>query len=387
MSKHYSNPSIRENHEPRRGHKLIKLVTLCVLLSPLFDVAFAQTTAQDDGSLRQWINSLVIPNIPGAVLLLVMSILISMLTFYSDLKRSQIPGKGSIRYLALWIFGNYIFALLLLVLIMPEGKGLNELDRTLLLYCILAAGMPELSAYLKIQLGNSERGINLYKFREMFTNYISRRVDTLSERSEWQEIQLFKNAFTGMSGQLDEKLITFANVCDFPDDQKTAILECLPSANNNDIDTAVDRLLSLGNDIQEKIFIYFKEDIRRYQSSSRARLIKTLYPPVNVQEADTLVMNGIISPFRFFMKTLGPSRREKLATVTHIESNKLALIHNEMKGVLRSRVRRFMLGTLMVFLFLVLTSLIVGTQMEQSLTTANIVLEAEKPLSEAVTVQ
>jgi hypothetical protein len=328
----------------------------------------------------EWINSLVVPNLPGALLLLVMSTLISMLTFYSDMKRSQIPGRGSIRYVALWIFGNYIFALLLLVLIMPEGKGLNELDRTVLLYCIIAAGMPELSAYLKIQLGNSERGINLYKIREMFTSYISRRVDILSERSEWQDIQLFKNTFSGLAPQLDEKLITFANVCDFPDEEKRAILDCLPSANDNDVDKAVDKLLSLGDHIQEKICIYFREDIRRYQSSSRAKLLKTLYPPISAVEADNLVMNGIISPYRFFIKTMGPSRRHKLSDMTHIDDNKLALIHNELKSSLRGRVRRFMLGILMFFMFLIVSSLIVGTQMEKSLTTANIVVEEQQPL-------
>jgi hypothetical protein len=377
MNKHYSIAgNNRNNLAPKKP--VFSLYLLLLTLSPT--TAFCQGTITVNSSMMEWINALVVPNLPGALLLLVMSTLISMLTFYSDMKRSQIPGRGSIRYLALWIFGNYIFALLLLVLILPEGKGFNELDRTVLLYCIIAAGMPELSAYLKIQLGNSERGINLYKIREMFTNYISRRVDTLSERSEWQEIQLFKNTFSGLAGQLDEKLITFANVCDFADEEKGAILDCLPSANDNDVDKAVDKLLSLGNEIQDKMFVYFGEDIRRYQTSSRAKLLKTLYPPINAVEADSLVMNGIISPFRFFVKTMGASRRHKLSDRTHIDNNKLALIHNELKSSLRGRVRRFMLGTLMFFMFLIVASLIVGTQMEKSLTTANIVVDEEQPL-------
>ncbi|MGD8567314.1 MAG: CUE domain-containing protein [Gammaproteobacteria bacterium] len=377
MNKHY--PLARGAHGARTPNKrALLLYFLLLTLSPT--TGFCQTTIAANSAVMEWINSLVVPNLPGALLLLVMSTLISMLTFYSDMKRSQIPGRGSIRYVALWIFGNYIFALLLLVLIMPEGKGLNELDRTVLLYCIIAAGMPELSAYLKIQLGNSERGINLYKIREMFTSYISRRVDILSERSEWQDIQLFKNTFSGLAPQLDEKLITFANVCDFPDEEKRAILDCLPSANDNDVDKAVDKLLSLGDHIQEKICIYFREDIRRYQSSSRAKLLKTLYPPISAVEADNLVMNGIISPYRFFIKTMGPSRRHKLSDMTHIDDNKLALIHNELKSSLRGRVRRFMLGILMFFMFLIVSSLIVGTQMEKSLTTANIVVEEQQPL-------
>lgn len=379
MNKHYPIAGNNRN-TPIQKKPVLSLYLLLLTLSLSPTTAFCQGTMTANGSMMEWINALVVPNLPGALLLLVMSTLISMLTFYSDMKRSQIPGRGSIRYLTLWIFGNYIFALLLLVLILPEGKGLNELDRTVLLYCIIAAGMPELSAYLKIQLGNSERGINLYKIREMFTNYISRRVDTLSERNEWQEIQLFKNTFSGLAGQLDEKLITFANVCDFPDEDKRAILDCLPSANDNDIDKAVDKLLSLGNDIQGKIFIYFAEDIRRFQTSSRAKLLKTLYPPINAVEADSLVINGIISPFRFFIKTMGASRRHKLSDRTHIDNNKLALIHNELKSSLRGRVRRFMLGMLMFFMFLIVASLIVGTQMEKSLTTAHIVVEEEQPL-------
>lgn len=361
---------------------LLKKPLMLVLALPylLPNMACAQSSPPVDGFVSIWISSLVVPNLPGAILLLLMSTLISMLTFYSDMKRSAITGKGSLRYLVLWIFGNYIFALLLLVLIIPEGKGLNELDRTLLLYCIIAAGMPEISAYLKIQLGNSERGINLYKIREMFTNYISRRVDTLSVRGEWQEIQLLKYTFSGASSQLDEKLITFANVCDFSDAEKTAILDCLPSANNDDIDKAIDKLMSLGENIQEKTLIYFKEDIQRYQNSSRARLLKTLYPPISAAEADNLVINGIITPIRFFMKTTGTSQRTKLSNITHIDNKKLALIHNEMKSALRTRARRVLFSMLTLLVFLILASLIVGTQMEKYMTPATIVLEAEQPL-------
>jgi len=309
-------------------------------------------------------NELIYPNLPGATLLLVICILISTLTFYADLKRNNLSGRGSNRYLLLWIFGNYSFALVLLVLILPEGTRLDQLDRTLLLYCLIASGLPEMSAYLKIQIGNSNKGVNLYKVRELFTNYIARQINLISENSQWHELQLFKYAFIGKAGQLDEKLIAFTNLCDFADAEKHEILACLPSANSNDLDASVGCLMRLNSETKSKLFSFFSEDLRRYQSSSSAKLVKSLYPPISAMEAQSLVVNGIVSPLRFLIKTIGRSQRNKLSNVTHIENDKLALLHNELRGVYRVKFKRFIMGILVFIVFVAISSFILGKQME-----------------------
>ena len=330
-----------------------------------FSAHAAESSASLSTAIGNTFSELILPNLPGALLLLVISILISTLTFFADLKRSNLSGKGSRRYLILWIFGNYSFALLLLVLILPEGTRLDQLDRTLLLYCLIASGLPEMSAYLKIQLGNSNKGVNLYKIREMFTDYISRRVNLISENAEWQNLQLFKYIFVDKLSILDEKLIAFANVCNFTDAEKNEILASLPSANNNDIDSCINNLTALDDTIKEKLFSFFKNDIRRYQSSSSAKLVSNLYPPISATEAQNLVVQGIISPFRFLLRTIAKSQRQKLANLTHIEDNKLALLHNELKGSYRAKLRKFILGTFLFFVFIALSSIILGIQMEK----------------------
>lgn len=237
----------------------------------------------------------------------------------------------------------------------------------MLLYCIIASGLPEVSAYMKIQIGNSNKGVNLYKIREMFTSYIAKRVNIISENSGWRTIQLFKYAFIGKLDLLDQKLIAFTNVCDFTDTEKEEILACLPSANNNDIEKSVDKLMSLNESITLKLFSFFGDDIRRYQTSSSAKLARNLYPPITATEAQSLMMNGVISPFRFFISTIGDSQRNKLSNSTHIENSKLALVYNELKGNYKHKFRRFILGLLLLFTFVIASSLILGTQMEKSL--------------------
>lgn len=357
-------------------------VLICLLLFPLgllADEAFSDTSTEQTSiaadtitgtdeylsvadTIQRTIDELILPNLPGATLLFVISVLISTLTFYADLKRSNLSSKGSNRYLVLWIFGNYSFALVLLILILPEGTSLTELDRTFLLYCIIASGLPEMSAYIKIQLGNTNKGVNLYKIREMFTNYIARRVNLMTETSEWHELNLFKYAFIGKLQLLNEKLIAFTNVCNFSDAEKNEILACLPSANNSDIDDSVGCLMSLSAPIKSKLFNFFREDLHRYQLSSSAKLVKNLYPPISAMEAQSLVTNGVISPLRFLFRTLGSSQRNKLANITHIENDKLALLHNELKGVYRLKIKRFMMGIVVFFIFIIFSSLMLSKQ-------------------------
>lgn len=343
---------------------LRKMFLLCAFLIPSVSSA-NEAPASLSLAIANTFSELILPNLPGATLLLVISVLISTLTFFADLKRTNLSGKGSSRYLILWIFGNYSFALVLLVLILPEGTRLDQLDRTLLLYCLIASGLPEMSAYLKIQLGNSNKGVNLYKIREIFTDYIARRVNLISENAEWQNLQLFKYIFVKEPSLLNEKLIAFANVCNFPDVEKNEILACLPSANNNDIDACINNLTALDDAIKDKLFSFFKNDIRRYQSSSSAKLVRNLYPPLSATEAQNLVVQGVISPFRFLLRTLARSQRQKLASLTHIEDSKLALLHNELRGSYRAKFRRFVLGTFLLFLFIVISSIILGMQMEK----------------------
>lgn len=336
--------------------------------------AFAQGTHVIGSSVKAgsttligWLGSFftvnVLPNLEGALLLLGVSALVSTLTFHSELKRSELSTKGSTRYLILWIFGNYIIALILLVLFLPEDKGFNLVDRQFFLYCILAAGMPELSAYLKVQLGNTKQGINLYKYREMFTQFIAKRVDSLSVQSEWQDSYLLKSVFWGRTQELCEKLTMFSNVSGLNDEEKIEVLNCLPAEKDENPENCVEKLFKLAPEIQMKLLNYFRDDVRRYEQSARAKLEKKLYPPLSVGEAEQLVSCGVIGPMNFFIKTTGSRRRKKLAETTHIDLSKLSRIHNEIKDLVRHRIKRATVGIVAFLVFLTAITFFVGFQM------------------------
>lgn len=370
--------------------------SLAILILGLFSVSVYSYTPDDPTGINlslfpgtlfeflpssDWIRMYISPNLPGALFLLFLSALISTLTFYSDLKRSSVTGRGSIRYLVLWIFGNYLFALIMLLLILPPDKGFNEMDRTMLLYCLVASSMPELSAYLKIQLGNSERGINLYKIRESFTQYVSNRVGSISDQGEWRELGALKEAFSGRGRELHEKLVTLANVCNLPEEQKESILTRIK---DKTVDEVFDFVSSLDDVTKDKVLCYFAEELERYQESSKSKLIRSLYPPISPLEADALIINGVTSPIRFFIRTTGQTRRSTLQKRTQIDLNRLALIHNEMRsGLVRRTTRGFfkVLIALVILCVLATALYVVGKNMENAYRPDSIILEEEVPLA------
>ena len=367
------------NNNQRKKRIAKWIVFSCLVLLCFVTIeSFAQGTQDLGASVKAGSTTLigwlvnfyminVFPNLTGALLLLVISTLVSALTFQAELKHSELSSRGSFRYLILWIFGNYIIALILLVLFLPENKGFNFVDRQFFLYCVIASAMPELSAYLKVQIGNSKQGLNLYKYREMFTEFVSKRVDSLTEQNEWQESYMLKSVFWGRTRELCEKLITFSNLSGLTEEDKTAVLSCLPSQKNDATENCVDKLYKLKPEIQDKLLTFFREDVRRYEQSARARLEKKLYPPVSAGEAEQLVTNGIISPVKFFLKTIGSQRRRKLSEATHIDSTKLSLIHHEMMDSASSRIKNVMTAVIVMFIFLVSTTFILGTQMDTSI--------------------
>src|SRR5262249_43734263 len=58
----------------------------------------------------------VLPSAPGALLLLALSLLFSTINFYSELPEEHRTVRRTARYLVPWVFLNYTFALILLVL-------------------------------------------------------------------------------------------------------------------------------------------------------------------------------------------------------------------------------------------------------------------------------
>jgi hypothetical protein len=93
-------------------------------------------------NLGRLFHTKIAPSLPGALLLLVLSVLFSTINFYAELRGRQRSLRPGLRYLVLWIFVNYVFALLFLVLILPDGMSLATISRTLVMYCLVATACP-----------------------------------------------------------------------------------------------------------------------------------------------------------------------------------------------------------------------------------------------------
>src|SRR5262245_6644631 len=135
--------------------------------------------------LRQLATTKIVPALPGALFLLGLSLLFSTINFYTELRRRQRDLHQAFRYLLVWSFVNYVFALLFLTLIVPDEVSLASVNRTLLMYCLVATALPELSANIRLQLGRSDqRALDLYKYKMKVSDLIARRMDRASSRAQ-----------------------------------------------------------------------------------------------------------------------------------------------------------------------------------------------------------
>src|SRR3989442_8697964 len=134
----------------RASYRQIAAVAIALLLGlagPIFGQTTLQTTPDAGASIRSLaqpdphlyrseeagspIENLgtlftrkIVPALPGAGLLLLLSTMFSSINFYSEVRGEQRSLARTWKYLLFWVTVNYTFSLILLFLILPEKLSL-----------------------------------------------------------------------------------------------------------------------------------------------------------------------------------------------------------------------------------------------------------------------
>lgn len=293
------------------------------------------TTLTD--KLQTLLNRRILPALPGSLLLLFFSLLFSSINFYGILPQEQHSLKRSWKYLLWWVIVNYIFAMIFLLLILPSGVSLTNLNKTLLLYCLAATALPELSANIKLQFGTFEnQSLNLYKYKNKISDIIAKQLTKAYMNKRREDLTCLLYFYTDRLDALKNKLTGFLrqiNVSTMGDMNFSA---CIEDVSN----TSADSLISCFTEKEEimtSLIDHFQDDIDHFKESPVFNLMSALRPQLSVQDARRLVRQGIVSPQQFILHTWFNFQRRRIATATGIDLDQLRLVHFSTRKVLRRK--------------------------------------------------
>lgn len=272
----------------------------------------------------------IIPNWEGFLLLLFLSIIFSSINFFTELPDRNKFNKTVVYYLVLWAMVNYIFALILLILILPPDIELGRISKGLFIYCLVATALPELSANLRLQIGQSSSGmLDLHKYKARVSQMITKRLER--NAFEYQN-RLLKNLLNFYTGRMPEFLKTMKTCsinCDLTDNDKRAldsiIREIEESADGEDL---LMNVLSRNSGPLPIILEMFKKEIEYFENSTVSILMSRLHPLITVIEARKLVNNNIKSVKKFIVSTVFGFQRRRLSRILNIPEDRIMEIRN-----------------------------------------------------------
>ncbi len=91
------------------------------------------------------------------------------------------------KYMFMWILINFIFALIIIVLLFEINFA--EINKTVILSCLLAALSPELLTNVKFKLGRSEESvIDLSAYKAKALDVISNQLKGAAVRRQKQQL-------------------------------------------------------------------------------------------------------------------------------------------------------------------------------------------------------
>jgi hypothetical protein len=293
------------------------------------------TTLTD--KLQTLLNRRILPALPGSLLLLFFSLLFSSINFYGILPQKQHSLKRSWKYLLWWVIVNYIFAMIFLLLILPSGVSLTNLNKTLLLYCLVATALPELSANIKLQFGKFEnQSLNLYKYKNKISDIIAKQLSKSYMNKRREDLTCLVHFYTDRLDALKNKLTGFLRQINVSTMGDTNFSACIEDVSN----TSADSLISCFTEKEEimtSLIDHFQDDIDHFKESPVFNLMCALRPQLSVQDARKLVRQGIVSPKQFIRHTLFNFQRRRVATATGIDLDQLRFVHFSTRKVLRRK--------------------------------------------------
>ena len=273
----------------------------------------------------------LLPNLPGALLLFVFSAFFSSMNFFSEVSEQSRSAISVYKYLSVWILINYLFALIILFLILPETVGLKEVNKTLFLSCLLATAIPEISANLRLQLGKSNRALDLYKYKLKISGLISQKVTQANIERRSQQLISLALYYSNRMDQFRQKLQILMGQSDLTEEEKEGLKSLMEFVSgqsaNMTIEQAVSTVLVRFQSVIPKLLDFFHVDVARFERSPVSLLMKGLQPLLTVDEARRLVEVGIVSPAKFSIRCATEAKRQDLAEKTGIDMRRITMLY------------------------------------------------------------
>jgi hypothetical protein len=310
--------------------------------------------------LSNLFKNLLLPNLPGGLLLLFLSSIFSSINFYSDVPVDRRSLRGAGRYLIAWISANYLFSLFILLLILPDSVSLTEITKPLFVYCLLATALPEVAANLKLQLGESSKAIDLYKYKTRVSGLISDRVEnSLTTLRNHQLMSLAYFYFDHLDEFLD-RLAVFKNSEELTDDERESVELLATRLHDDPPKGSAQNIIKLESEfttLAPKLLEYFADDVRSFELSPVASLMKRLYSHLEIEEANKLVQAGVTSETGFLLRCRLPYFRSRLVSSTKIPLERMQYIFYSCRFQRRQRWKnRFAWGiSALAVMFVALT--------------------------------
>jgi hypothetical protein len=292
------------------------------------------------GNVAKLFETKVAASLTGGLLLLGLSVLFSTINFYSELRRRQRPLRHAFRYLLLWVSVNYVFALLFLVLILPEEMSLASLSRTLLMYCLVATALPELSANIRLQLGRSEeRTLDLYKYKARVSDLIAQRMDRASAQKQSRDRAFLEAHYESQPEEFVHRFRIFLQEGDLSESEHAFMRGRIqdPAMKSS---AAILATVGERPALMRKLLDYFADDVQRFGESPKARLLTDLRLDPTRDEVHQLVGEGITTARSFLYRTMFEFQRQRLAEKTHIATQRLRALRVSTHDAWRRRRRR-----------------------------------------------
>jgi hypothetical protein len=288
-------------------------------------------------------------NAPGLLLLALLSVFFSVMNFYTVLRA---PGAGSpvsSKYLLVWVVANFILSLVILALILPSGMTLSSFDRTIFVYCVIATALPEVATNLRIQMGETARGIDLYKYKKQLSNLIANRVSVTDSLRQGQLFSYLTSYYFNQWDQFQERLIAFGRQDGLSENERAALRNLQEGlagrCGQGDLASAF-RFAREHEALIPKLLEYFAGDIDDYLLTAEAKLMRSLrYAHISIHEVKRLVGCGIVSPRLFFRRVARSRTRAAVSQECGIDERRLQDVYYNSRGAYRKHVRAIWIWT------------------------------------------
>jgi hypothetical protein len=300
-------------------------------------------------NVSQFTNEILL-NSPGLLLLLTLSVLFGSINFFKDISAPRIhPGRRIGQYLIVWLTANYLFALLFLFLILPDDVGLQTINKTLFVYCIIATALPEVATNIRLSIGKTDNGLNLYQYKEQVSDIISDRMRFSHDNYRSHQLVCLSYYYYDRLSDFLDKLSIFENQIALTPEEQGSLEALKINLTSNPVGGEVQHVLKLQQQhkiLEPKLLSFFDDDIRYFKNSPVSELMRKLGPMLKVDEARQLVSLGVTNTRWFLLRCHVPSFREKVAARTGIDSNRIENIYHTNRFQGRKRVLRMCAWTM-----------------------------------------